>query len=122
AASKTDNVVDDSNNPNSANDDRLAFTTASTALNYGSAAALAASSRALRGYRDELANECIATAKKVWEFEHHRAPNLFHIGNTTGGDPADEELHAAVELLLSTKDMQYAKRIDELWPTIDAHF
>jgi len=122
AASKTDNVVDDPNNPNSTQDDRLAFTTASTALNYGSAAALAASSRALRGYRDALADECIATAKKVWEFEHHREPNLFHIGNTTGGDPADEELHAAVELLLATKDMQYAKRIDELWSAIDARF
>jgi endoglucanase len=122
AASKTDNIVDDPTNPNSANDDRLAFTTASTALNYGSAAALAAASRALRGYRDALADECIATARKVWEFEHHRAPNLFHNGNTTGGDPDDEELHAAVELLITTHDVKYAQRINELWPTIDAHF
>ncbi len=122
AASKTDNLVDDPNNPNSAHDDRLAFTTASTALNYGSAAALAAASRALHGYRDALADECLITAKKVWEFEHHRTPNLFHIGNTTGGDPADEELHAAVELLLTTHDRQYAKRIDELWSAIDKRF
>ncbi|HEU4625327.1 MAG TPA: glycoside hydrolase family 9 protein [Steroidobacteraceae bacterium] len=118
ASTKTDNRVDDA----PGGDDRLAFTTATTALNYGSAAALAAASRALRGYRDALADECLATAKKVWEFEKGRAPNLFRHGNTTGGDPAEEELHAAVELLLATNDKRYAKRIGELWPTIDAKF
>lgn len=122
AGSKTDNKVDDPNDPNSAHDDRLAFTTASTALNYGSAGALAAASRALKGYNDGLAAESLKYAQQIWEFEHHRTPNLFHNGNTTGGDPADEELHAAVELLITTHDKKYAKRIDELWPTIDQHF
>jgi hypothetical protein len=28
--------------------------------------------------------------------------------NTTGGDPADEELRAAIELLITTKEAQYA--------------
>jgi hypothetical protein len=42
AASKTDGKVYDPADPNSRRDDRLAFTTATTALNYGSAAALAA--------------------------------------------------------------------------------
>jgi hypothetical protein len=118
ASTKTDNRVD----PTTGGDDRIAFTTATTALNYGSAAALAAASRALRGYRDALADECLATAQRAWQFEKNRAPNLFHHGNTTGGDPAEEELHAAVELLLATKDKRYAKRVSELWPTIDAKF
>jgi len=122
AGSKTDNVIDDPHNPDSANDDRLAFTTASTALNYGSAAALAAASRALHGYRDQLADECLTTAKKAWDFEHSRTPNLYHIGNTTGGDPADEELHAAVELLVTTHDEKYAQRIKQLWPKVESHF
>jgi endoglucanase len=122
AASKTDGVIDNPNDPASANDDRLAFTTATTALNYGSAAALAAASRALRGYNDAMADECLAIAKKVWQFEHQRAPNLFRVGNTTGGDPAEEELRAGLELLITTQDQQYAKRIKELWPTIDKNF
>ncbi|HEU4601298.1 MAG TPA: glycoside hydrolase family 9 protein [Steroidobacteraceae bacterium] len=122
AASKTDGKVDDPNDPNSPHDDRLAFTTATTALNYGSSAALAAASRALRGYNDALADECLSTAKKAWAFEHGRTPNLFHIGNTTGGNVEDEELHAAVELLIATRDPQYAKRVGELWPASEKRF
>jgi endoglucanase len=122
AVTKTDNKVDDRSRAGSATDDRLAFTTATTALNYGSAAALAAASRALRGYRNELAKECISTAQRAWDYEKRRKPNLFRFGNTTGGDPADEELHAAVELLLATREERYAKRVSELWPTIDAKF
>ncbi|AKC87029.1 glycoside hydrolase family 9 protein [Pseudoxanthomonas suwonensis] len=122
AVTKTDGKVDDHSDPDSPRDDRLAFTTATTALNYGSAAGLAAASRALRGYDDALAQESLATAQKVWEFEHAREPNLFRVGNTTGGDPQDEELRAAVQLLLATGEAKYAQRIAELWPAIDARF
>lgn len=92
-------------------DDRWAFTTNTSALNYGSAAALAAASRALKGYRDELAEECLQTALKVWEFEKNREPNRFFHGNTTGGFVEDERLEAALELLLTTGDNQYANAI-----------
>src|SRR5690606_41172470 len=61
AVTKTDGRVDDHADPDPPRDDRWAFTTATTALNYGSAAALAAASRALRGYDDALAEECLAT-------------------------------------------------------------
>ena len=122
AVTKTDNKVDDANDPNSPRDDRLAFTTATTALNYGSAAALAAASRALRGYRDALADECLSWAEKAWAFEQARKPNLFAFGNTTGGHPQDEQLRAAVELLIATKDTKYAKAITALWPAIDERF
>ncbi len=103
-------------------DDRWAFTSKSTPLNYGSIAALAAASRALRGYNDKLADECLETAKKVWQEEHSHEPNLFRSGNTTGGPLEAEELTAAVELLISTKDAEYAKRINEFWPTIEKQF
>jgi endoglucanase len=122
AVTKTDGKVHDPSDPNSPADDRWAFTTATTALNYGSAAALAAASRALRGYRDELAEECLATAKRVWEFESKREPNLYRFGNTTGGDPKGEELEAAVELLITTGEKQYAERVATLWPTIEKGF
>jgi len=122
AVTKTDGRVDDPSRPDSKSDDRWAFTTATTALNYGSAAALAAASRALRGYRDELADECLAAAIRAWDMEKARSPNLFRYGNTTGGDPQDEELRAAVELLLTTREERYARRIRELWPVIDSRF
>jgi len=122
AVSKTDGRIYDPADPNSPADDRWAFTTATTALNYGSAAALAAASRALRGYNDSLAEECLQTALRVWKFEKGRKPNLYRYGNTTGGDPADEELRAAIELLITTKEAQYAKRVHELFPVIDGKF
>lgn len=103
-------------------DDRWAFTSRSTALNYGSIAALSAASRALRGYNDSLAEECLATAEKVWREEHSHEPFIYYHGNTTGGPLDEEELKAAVELLVSTKDSRYAKRINELLPTIEKKF
>ncbi|MCB0597513.1 MAG: glycoside hydrolase family 9 protein, partial [Phaeodactylibacter sp.] len=103
-------------------DDRWAFTSKSTPLNYGSIAALAAASRAMRGYNDELAAECLATAEKAWLEEQGQEPNLFHHGNTTGGRLDDEELKATVELLLTTQKDQYRRRLSEQWPTIESRF
>ncbi|HEY4612802.1 MAG TPA: glycoside hydrolase family 9 protein, partial [Bacteroidota bacterium] len=103
-------------------DDRWAFTSRSSALNYGSAAALAAASRALRSYNDTLANKCLSIAKQIWEEEHSHAPNLFRHGNTTGGQLEDEELRAALELLICTRDRRYATRINELLPYIEKNF
>jgi endoglucanase len=103
-------------------DDRWAFTSKSTPLNYGSIAALAAASRVLRGYNDTLAAECIATAKKVWDEEHQHEPDIFRFGNTTGGPLEQEELTAAVELLICTKEAKYANRILDLLPYIEKQF
>ena len=103
-------------------DDRWAFTNKSTPLNYGSIAALAATSRAMRGFNDTLADQSLATAKRIWAEEHTHAPDIFYHGNTTGGPLDEEELKAAVELLIATKDAQYAKRVNELWPTIEKQF
>jgi hypothetical protein len=103
-------------------DDRWAFTSKSTPLNYGSAAALAAASRALKGYNDALSRECLETARQVWTEEHSHKPDIFVHGNTTGGRLEDEELKAALELLICTRDEQYAKRITELVPYIERSF
>lgn len=104
-------------------DDRWAFTTHVTALNYDVASSLAAASRVLRGYDDKMAAECLQTAEKVWEDEHKQAPSLFHSFNTTGGDLHEDETKAAVELLIATKGGEaYRARLKELLPTIQERF
>lgn len=103
-------------------DDRWAFTSNTTALNYGSAAALAAASRVLPDINDKLAQECLATAKKVWEYEAKRTPNTYAFGNTTGGRLEDEKLKAAVQLLLTTRDARYTTAVRELLPAMREHF
>ena len=50
-------------------DDRWAFTARMPAVNYGTIGALAAASRALRGYNDAFADECLALAKKDYADE-----------------------------------------------------
>lgn len=100
-------------------DDRWAFTSKSSALNYGSAGALAAASRALRGYNDKLAEECLKTAKKVWDNEHNSEPDTFRHGNTTGGQLRFEELKCAVELLITTKNDKYKNIIKDLISKIE---
>lgn len=103
-------------------DDRWAFTSKSTPLNYGSIAALAAASRALRGYNDRLADECMTTAIRAWDEEHSHDPDIFYHGNTTGGPLQTEELKAAVELLIATENKKYSDRIMDLWEIIENQF
>ena len=104
-------------------DDRWAFTTHTTPLNYDVASSLAAASRVLRGYDDKMSAECLQTAEKVWEEEHKQAPALFHSFNTTGGDLRDDETKAAVELLIATKGgAAYRQRLKELLPAIQERF
>ena len=104
-------------------DDRWAFTTHTTPLEYDSASALAAASRVLRGYDDALAQKCLDTAMRVWRDEHSKPAVIFRSFNTTGGRLEDEEIMAAVELILATKGEDvYTSRLKELLPTIREHF
>ena len=125
---KTDNLIYDSNKTELETDgftggkfdDRWAFTSKSSSLNYGSAAALAAASRALAGFNDELARECLATAKKVWAEEQAKSkPDVFRYGNTTGGKLEHEQLKAATELLITTGDAKYARAIEGLFTKVE---
>ncbi len=103
-------------------DDRWAFTSRSSALNYGSIAALAAASRALTGFNDELGRECLQTAIDAWNEEQSHEPFLFRHGNTTGGALADEEIRASLELLVTTGEPRYAERFLAYWPEIEKSF
>jgi endoglucanase len=103
-------------------DDRWAFTSRTSALNFGSIAALAAASRALEGFNNELAEECLRTAISAWEDERKNGPFLFRHGNTTGGSLASEEMKAALELLATTGERQYADRFLHYIPEIERQF
>lgn len=103
-------------------DDRWAFTSKSSALNYGAAAGLAAAARVLRGQDDALAHRALDRAEKVWADEQSHAPDTFSHGNTTGG-PLDAEMFgAAVELLRTTRKPAYAKAVMALWPKVEKGF
>ena len=130
AASKTDGLVYDPSlapgeereGRSGTPDDRWVFTSRSSALNYGSAAALAAASRALRGHNDALADKALAIAQRTWAEEHSREPFTFRHGNTTGGALDSEEFTAAVELLETTRDAQYTERVAAMWPALSERF
>lgn len=80
-------------------DDRWAFTNFSPETNIQSAIALTAAGRALKSYNDNLAAECLETAKRVWDKEV-----AYKIENQTFN-----EIKSTVELLLSTDDKKYAE-------------
>jgi hypothetical protein len=100
-------------------DDRWAFTGRSAAMNYSSAAALAAASRALRGHDDALADECLAAARKAFDDES-QAPPAESSNPWEAMFRGAAERQAALQLLIATKEERYARRFDELiWPGLD---
>ncbi len=104
-------------------DDRWAFTTHTTPLDYLAISSLAAASRVLRGYDDSMSAECLQSAVRVWDEEHKRPPVIFKSFNTTAGELSDEETKAAVELLIATNGGDaYRKRLKELLPVIQNRF
>jgi len=98
-------------------DDRWAFTNRFPWNNYNSIAALAAASRALRGYNDSLADECLATAKKALEEEQKQPVQANPWEGLFGGSG---EIPAVLQLYISTKEKAYADRFKELiWPALE---
>ena len=92
-------------------DDRWAFTNRITELDYHSIAALAAANRVLKDVNRPLADDCLTEAKRLWEEDKSisaKADTVF------GKFRANTELMAALQLYITTKDEQYAKRFKEL--------
>ena len=127
AASMTDNrIFDPSLKPweirgdrSGRPDDRLAFTTRDTGSEYRVIAALAAASRVLADFNPELASECRATASKVWDYEHTHAATR-QANEYVPPAIEDQEVLAAVELLLTTGDRRFAARLKALLPVIES--
>jgi hypothetical protein len=103
-------------------DDRWAFTSKTSALNYGAIAGLASASRALAQVDPALSKKALAIATRTWAEEQSHAPDLFQHGNTTGGPLDSEHFAAAVELLRATRDPRYAAAVQALWPKIEKSF
>lgn len=101
-------------------DDRWAFTDADTSLEYQVAAALAAAYRGLKGTNDVLAGECLETALLVWDREQGRSPVAARAAYIPGR-PEVQEVLAAVELLITTKEDRYRDRLTALGPVIEAN-
>jgi len=78
-------------------DDRWVFTEENPRRELGVAASLATSYRALKGFNDTLANDCLDIAKALWE-EHKESGQLGMI-------------NASAELFLSTGESKYADYI-----------
>ncbi len=101
-------------------DDRWVFTGRNSALEYQAVAALAAACRVLRDHNAALAEECLQTAARVWEYEQSHEPvemqNVYIFEK-----PAQHEIGATTELFLATGDARYRQRLLELWPAIEAY-
>ncbi|HEX9188079.1 MAG TPA: glycoside hydrolase family 9 protein, partial [Vicinamibacteria bacterium] len=85
-------------------DDRWVFTEQNPRRELSAATGLAASARALRGYDDALAAECLAVATAIWDGtrEDAVAPRPWE------KDRPSARIALAVELLLATKERRYA--------------
>ena len=86
-------------------DDRWVFTEQNPRRELSAAAGLAASARALRGYDDALAAECLGIAKEIWDAtrEDAVAPPPWEKGRPSA------RIGLAVELLVTTGDRRYAE-------------
>jgi endoglucanase len=129
ASTQTDNLIyDKSLRPYESDgrrsgtpDDRWVFTEPMPYVNYASIGALAAASRALRGFNDELAADCLALAQRDYLAERDRSAKAPPTGfERRFGQGA--ELGAVVQLLITTKEQEYRDRFEELiWPALDAN-
>jgi hypothetical protein len=126
AVNETDNLLYDSTlkpyqtngNRSGTLDDRWAFTGRTTFLDYFTAAALAASSRALKGFDDTLSEQSLFYAKQLWN-EDDSISKL----DTSGFSKRfgkTLKMAAALQLYITTKDEQYATVFkDAIWQSLD---
>jgi endoglucanase len=99
-------------------DDRWVFTPNLPGLNYSAIAALAAATRALKGYDKNLSDEAIAIAENAWDKEQKEpTPN----GSMPFRFFNNSETIAALQLFITTKNEKYSKRFEELlWPQLNS--
>jgi endoglucanase len=100
-------------------DDRWVFSARTPPTNYMGIASLAAASRALRGFDDPLADDCLALARKAY-LEERQAPLAAPVAEFEAGFGRGAEMTAVLQLLITTKEEQYRSRLGELiWTSLD---
>ena len=128
ASTQTDNLLYDPSlkpyqsegNRSGTPDDRWVYTEASPFSNYSGIGALAAASRALRGFNDPLATDCLALARKAYAEERARPAAPAPSSGFGAGFGQLAELTAVMQLMTATKEQPYLDRFDELvWPALD---
>ncbi|MBN1408412.1 MAG: glycoside hydrolase family 9 protein [Calditrichaceae bacterium] len=101
-------------------DDRWAFTNRMPFMDYQTAASLAAASRALKGYNDDLAARSLNHAKRLLEEadELMKKPDVVESPWMQWFRGAD--IDAALQLYITTKDKKYADRFQEkIWVLLE---
>lgn len=103
-------------------DDRWAFTNRSAFLDYQTAAALAAASRALRGFNDELAEKSLFYSKKLLE----EADETMKNSDNSFDEPwmrmmsRGADLNTVLQLYITTKEKKYSDRFREkIWTFLE---
>jgi hypothetical protein len=99
-------------------DDRWVVTNKDTSLEYQVITALVAAGRLLRGYNDKLADECLNTAIKAWNYEQTHEP-VIQPNAYVPRNHEQQEVHATVELLITTGEQKYKDRLVQLLPVIE---
>jgi hypothetical protein len=102
------------------NDDRWAFTNYDSAMEYKVAAALAAASRVLRGWFDDLADEALQTALTIWNTEQAQEPIIFHSAYVARNAPM-QAVATAVELFITTGETRFLDHVQNSWPLIEKY-
>jgi endoglucanase len=99
-------------------DDRWAFTERTTFLDYYTAAALAAASRALKGFDDTLSQQSLFYAKQLWNEDGSIIKtDTSGFSRRFGGSL---KMSAALQLYITTKDEQYATVFkNAVWQALD---
>jgi endoglucanase len=98
-------------------DDRWAFTNRNTGLQYETAQTLAAASRVLRSFQNELATECLETAEKLWDYEQSNPAVYWQCGyNPSDSGFRSQEIATTAELLITTGNQRYRKHLLALLP------
>lgn len=125
AVNETDNLLYDSTlkpyevkgNRSGTLDDRWAFTERTTFLDYYTAAALAASSRALKGFDDTLSQQSLFYAKQLWnEDDRISKKDTSRFARMFG---SALKINAALQLYITTKDKQHADVFkDAIWQSL----
>jgi endoglucanase len=99
-------------------DDRWAFTERTTFLDYFTAGALAAASRALKGFDDTLSEQSLFYAKQLWnEDDSLSKKDTSRFGMMFR---RNLKMAAALQLYITTKDEMFSKDFKEtVWQTLD---
>ena len=126
AINETDNLLYDStlkpyeikDNRSGTLDDRWAFTERTTFLDYYTAAALAAASRALKGFDDTLSEQSLFYAKQLWNEDDSISKMDTSGFSKRFGNSL--KMSAALQLYITTKDEKYATVFkDAVWQALD---